>query len=385
MESNDSKLFFYNYQKFLLFVVNFAIVYKEYNGENNGVRLIFNRKKYKIHQRNSRIGRKHLRRSPWKNPYWWGFYLILALLLLLMGLGIRSCAKKWQGKEEAGNQIVAQPEKNPLYQPILTEQTVQMGEEAESEYGVLLELESGKIIAERSSSERMNPASMTKVLTLLVAAEQISDKRGTFTMTEEIGDYCYTNECSVAGYETGEKIPIVELFYGCIQSSGADASLALAEVAAGSHEAFVAQMNAKIRELGRANTAHFTNCVGIYDADHYCTVQDMAVFLKAALDNPFCRMILSTRVYTSSPTTEHPEGLVLSNWFIRRIEDRDSGDITVLGGKTGYVVESRNCAASFGKDSAGKEFICVTGKGSSSWRVLDDHAAIYKKHCLPAQ
>ncbi|MBQ7094857.1 MAG: D-alanyl-D-alanine carboxypeptidase [Clostridia bacterium] len=343
--------------------------------------LIDFRKKQKTHRRASGLGRKHLRKNQWRNPYWWGFYSILVLLLLLIGLGVHSCTKKQQ--EEAGDseEIVAEQEKETLFQPALTEQTLQIGEEAESEYGVLLELQSGKIIADRSSGERMNPASMTKILTLLVAAEQIPDRRGTFTMTEEIGDYCYTNDCSVVGYQTGEAIPIVELFYGCIQSSGADASLALAEVAAGSHEAFVALMNGKIRALGRANTAHFTNCVGVYDKDHYCTAQDMAVFLKAALDNPFCRMVLSTRVYQSSPTDEHPEGMVLSNWFIRRIEDRDAGDITVLGGKTGYVVESKNCAASFGKNSAGKEFICVTGKGSGSWQVLDDHAAIYKKYC----
>ncbi len=349
------------------------------------MRLIHHRKKQTALRRDPSLGRKHLRKkNQWKNPYQWGCSLFLLIIILLLALGIHSCAKYRQEKaaeEKESSSALKEQEKKPLYQPQVTAQTEQIGQEIESAYGVLLNLESGKIIAERSSDARINPASMTKVLTLLVAAEQIKDKSGYFTITEEITDYCYFNDCSVVGYEKGEQVPISELFYGCILCSGADASLALAELASGSHEAFVAQLNAKIRELGRANTAHFTNSVGLYDEDHYCTVQDMAVFLKAALENDFCRKVLSTRTYDSLPTLAHPEGQVLSNWFIRRIEDRDTGDVAVLGGKTGYVVESKNCAASFAKNSKGEEFICVTGMGSGAWQVIDDHAALYKTYC----
>lgn len=350
-----------------------------------GVRLFDYRKKHRAYRRSSGLGRKHLRKDRWKNPYQWGclfsILLLLSLILLLI-FGIRSCARK-KGEEpkvEDSSQEVVQ-EKEPLYQPTETDQTVSIDEAVESEYGVLLEMESGRIIAERNSKEQINPASMTKVLTLLVAAEEITDRSGTFTITEEITDYCYFNDCSVVGYEIGEEVPVTELFYGCILCSGADASLALAELACGSHEAFVAKMNEKIKELGRADTAHFTNCVGLYDEAHYCTVQDMAVFLKAALDDPFCREVLSTRTYDSAPTASHPEGQLLSNWFVRRIEDRDTGDVAVPGGKTGFVVESKNCAASFGKNSSGEEFICVTAMGSGAWQVIDDHAALYKEYC----
>lgn len=328
-------------------------------------------------------GRKHLRKKQWKNPYWWGFFLILAGLLLLIGIGVRSCSDG-QAEEPKKESAPQEVEKVPLYDPQKTAETQAMSAEVESEYGVLLELESGKIIAERQSEARINPASMTKVLTLLVAAEQITDKSGTFTITEEITDYCFSNECSVVGYEVGEQVPIIELFYGCILCSGADASLALAELACGSHEAFVEKLNEKIRALGRADTAHFTNSVGIYDEDHYCTVQDMAVFMKAALDNELCRKVLSTRTYDSLPTAAHPEGQLLSNWFVRRIEDRDTGGVTVPGGKTGYVVESKNCAVSFGKNSEGEEFICATAMGSGAWQVVDDHAFLYKEHCASA-
>ena len=256
--------------------------------------------------------------------------------------------------------------------------------EIQSEYAVLVDLDAGTMIAEKNSAAIINPASMTKILTLLVAAENISGTEGTFTMTREIADYCYSNECSVVGYEVGEQIPIIELFYGCILCSGADACLALAELTSGSHDAFVESMNVKVQELGLSETMHFTNCVGIYNENHHCTVKDMALLMKAVIENSFCKEILSTAVYTSEPTDEHPDGQILSNWFLRRIEDQDTGGITVSCGKTGYVPESGNCAVSYGETSTGSGYICVTGNGSSSWQVIYDHVALYQNYCAAA-
>ena len=147
---------------------------------------------------------------------------------------------------------------------------------------------------------------------------------------------------------------------------------------AGSLEAFVDLMNQKAAELGLSGTAHFTNCAGLYDANHRCTVYDMAMILEAALDNPLCREVLSAKTYTTSATSEHPEGLLLSNWFLRRIEDKDTGG-HVISAKTGYVAESGNCAASFGVDRMGNRYICVTADAESSWRCIYDHVALYKQ------
>ena len=72
--------------------------------------------------------------------------------------------------------------------------------------------------------------------------------------------------------------------------------------------------------------------------------------------------------------------MVLSNWFMRRIEDKDSGAATVLGGKTGYVNESGNCAASCAEDGAGNLYICVTGKAGSSSLCMADHVALYTSY-----
>ena len=185
----------------------------------------------------------------------------------------------------------------------------------------------------------------------------------------------------MVGYKVGESAAVRELLYGTILPSGADAALALAIYVAGSHEAFVELMNEKAEELGISDTAHFTNCVGLYDEAHHCTVRDMAVILNAAMENELCREVLNARTYETAPTPEHPEGQVLSNWFLRRIEDKDTGSIEVIGAKTGYVAQSGNCAASCGRDAEGREYICVTGNAYSSWRAIYDHVDLYSKYC----
>ena len=106
--------------------------------------------------------------------------------------------------------------------------------------------------------------------------------------------------------------------------------------------------------------------------------------MEAAMDNELCREILNTRTYVTSSTEHHPDGITISNWFLRRIEDKDTGGIEVTGAKTGYVVESGNCAASCGETADGRRYICVTADAYSSWRAIYDHVALYKTYCSPA-
>ncbi len=264
----------------------------------------------------------------------------------------------------------------------VTDSTESIGEEIVSSNAVMIELDSHSIIARKAETERVNPASMTKVLTVLVAAEQLGDMSlldDTFTMTIDITDYSFVNGCSNAGFEIGETITVRDLFYGTVLPSGGDAAVGLATYIAGSHENFVALMNEKLDELGLSDTAHFTNCVGLYDEEHYCTVYDMAMIMEAALQNELCREVLSAHTYTTSITEQHPEGIPLSNWFLRRIEDKETGGLVVCG-KTGYVIESGNCAVSYGTGENGKSFICVTTGATSVWKCIYDHADLYKKY-----
>ena len=272
-----------------------------------------------------------------------------------------------------------EPEIPAVYTASPTASTVQLGDEISSSYAILIDLQNDTILAEKAADTVINPASMTKVLTLLVAAENLKSLDDTFTMTLEVSDYCYVNGCSVVGLMPDETVTIRDLLYGTILPSGADAAMGLAISVAGSHEAFVDLMNEKLEELGLSDTAHFTNCVGLYDEDHSCTIYDMAMILKAAMDNELCREVLSAHTYEIPPTEQHPEGQTLSNWFLRRIEDHDQGQaVRAVGAKTGYVVQSGSCAVSWGEDADGNRYICATGDAGSSWQAIYDHAALYK-------
>lgn len=332
-----------------------------------------------------------------------------AAVILVAGVGIagligrgkerksqETSAVSGQMNEEGqtlAEELMTEPETEPVTEPAAepaaekkqysaktTAETKTMNGEVFSNYGIFIDLETDTVLAERNSSAVINPASMTKILTILTAAEALGEERldEAVTVSKEATEYSFVNECSNAGFEAGETVTVRDLFYGTILPSGGEAAAELAVFTSGSMEEFVSQMNRKAEELGLSDTAHFTNCAGLYDENHHCTVYDMAMILEAALDNPFCREVLSARTYTTSPTTEHPEGLLLSNWFLRRIEDKDTGG-EVLSAKTGYVVQSGSCAASYGKSHSGKEFICVTADATSSWRCIYDHVALYQQ------
>lgn len=316
------------------------------------------------------------------------FFLLLILLLVLLTAWAskreprQEETVKPQPQAEPVEAVIQEPEAPAIYTASETADTVQLGEELPSAYAVVVDVENGTIVAEKDARTVISPASMTKLLTLLVAAEHVTDLDDTFTMTIDITDYCYVNDCSVVGLEVGETVSVRELLYGTILPSGADAALGLATYVAGSQEAFVVLMNEKLEELGLSETAHFTNCVGLYDQAHYCTVYDMAMILKAAMENELCREVLNARTYETVPTPEHPEGQVLSNWFLRRIEDKDCGGVEVLAAKTGYVAESGSCAASFAQDAEGRGYLCVTGNAHSAWRAIYDHVEVYS-HYVP--
>ena len=253
-------------------------------------------------------------------------------------------------------------------------------EEVGSSYALLVDVDSGTVVAGRDYDTQMNPASMTKILTLLVAVENIDLSKldtDTAEITQEISNYVWQNQMSQVGWQIGDTPTIRSLLYGTILPSGADAAQALAIYTAGSEEAFVDLMNKKLEELGISDTAHFTNAVGAFDEDHYCTALDMATILRAAIDNDLCREVLSCHYYEVPPSGgEESEAIGISNWFLRRIEDKDTHGEVVCA-KTGYVGEAGFCAASYQESDGGGRYICVTADGAGIWPCIYDHCEIY--------
>ncbi len=251
--------------------------------------------------------------------------------------------------------------------------------EVNANFAILVDADSNLVVAEKNSEAKMYPASMTKVMTLLVACEHITNLTDEVEITSDIIDYVNDNGASNCGFKAGEKVTVQDLLYGLILPSGADAALALVRYIAGSEEQFVNLMNQKAQELGISATTHYTNTTGLYNDNHYTTAKDMALVMKYAAANPYASAVLSTRSYTTQPNNKHSSGVSFSNLFLKRIDTQSTGGNALMA-KTGYVSKAGNCAVSYFTGASGKHYICVTGKTSGAWNVVYAHAALYKSY-----
>mgnify|MGYP000111121578 FL=1 len=214
---------------------------------------------------------------------------------------------------------------------------------------ILVDADTNEIVAGYNYEKKVYPASLTKMLTLLVAAENIQDMDATYKFTSDDIDPLIEDNASRAGFEAGETVTMKDLLYSAILVSGADGTTGLANAVAGSEEKFVELMNAKIQELGLTGTK-FVNASGLHNKNHYSTAQDIAVITKTAMDNETCREVLTATKYTTSKTKQHKDGIELTSIVAQRIEgyyvdcdgDGEADDgISIEGGKTGFTDEAK--------------------------------------------
>ena len=258
-------------------------------------------------------------------------------------------------------------------------QTKSIGSEVNANYAVVFDLDICTILGEKDSYVRMNPASMTKVMTLLVAVENLPDLEKKITITQDIVDYVKARGASNCGFVAGEQVRVKDLLYGVILPSGADAVLALAKEIAGSEAGFVALMNKKAQDLGLSSDCKFQNATGLYHSTHHMNVKDIGEIMAAAMRNSLAREVLSTENYQIPATNKHENGIKLTNLFVQRIKGQDTGGASVTMAKTGFVRQSMFCAVSSGKGANGKNLLVVTGYSSSTWQCIKDHATLYKR------
>ncbi len=256
----------------------------------------------------------------------------------------------------------------------------------DSEYGILIDLESNTVVASKNGDSKIYPASMTKIMTLVVAYEHLDDLDATYTFPAEIFDPLYQAGASVAGFKPGETVPYRDLLYGTILPSGADATVGLALAIAGSETGFAAMMNETAQRLGLGNT-HFVTVSGLHDDNHYSTCHEMALILEYAISIPELRQILSTYKYTTTATAEHPEGIELRSTMYSRMEGTEAEGMYVQGGKTGYTQEARHCLATFAAPCTEENapytrprFILVTAFGWSEYKPVFDAINTYTKY-----
>jgi D-alanyl-D-alanine carboxypeptidase (penicillin-binding protein 5/6) len=221
-----------------------------------------------------------------------------------------------------------------------------------------MDLESGELLLNKGGSGRVYPASLTKIMTAIIALENIPDLEQKIALPETIFGALYTADASMAGFLPGEEVPALDLLYGIMLPSGAECCIGLAEYIAGSEEAFVTLMNQKASELGMKNT-NFMNTTGLHDEDHYSTAKDLALLLRYSLQNDTFRGIFTTESYTSTATNKHPEGITMHSTMFKNLTDNDFPGGKLLGGKTGYTGNAGLCLASLAK-IGDREYIMVS-------------------------
>lgn len=186
-----------------------------------------------------------------------------------------------------------------------------------SPYAILVDADSGEAVAEKEADVSIYPASMTKVMTALLALEANPDLEQPVTLPEDIFPELRAEGASMAGFRPGETATVRDLLYGALLPSGAECCEALAREVSGSEEAFVELMNQKAAELAMRST-HFCNPTGLHDPEHVSTVRDMARLLRAAMQNETFRAILSAGRYAVPATDLHPEGFTMTSTFLGR-------------------------------------------------------------------
>ncbi len=229
---------------------------------------------------------------------------------------------------------------------------------------ILISLDDKEILLDKLSDERIYPASLTKIMTAILAIENLPDLDEMIHLSEDMFQELYFENASMAGFLPNEDVTAIDLIYGVLLPSGAESAIGLADAIAGSEENYVKLMNKKAEKLGMNNT-HFTNSTGLHNTNHYSTVKDIAILLEYALQNNTFREVYTSERHTTRETNLHPDGITLRSTMFKKMETQDVNGGIIEGGKTGYTEEAKLCLASLAKID-GKEYILVTANAEGS-------------------
>lgn len=239
---------------------------------------------------------------------------------------------------------------------------------------IVMDAASGQVLYEKNSQEKKYPASITKILTVLIALEHNVDFNATVTMSEN-AIWGVERDSTLIGLDVGEQVTVKDLVYATMVKSANECAYALAEYVAGDIESFAKLMNERAAEIGCKNT-HFITPNGLHDEDHYTTAYDMALITKEALKNETFREIAGTLNYTVPATnlTDETRPLWNGNKMINPAEPYYYEYCE--GGKTGYTMKANNTLMTFAKKD-GLELICVIMDCDGAKYAYSDTKALY--------
>lgn len=217
---------------------------------------------------------------------------------------------------------------------------------------ILYNMNDDNVLIEHNSDEKTQIASLTKIMTTIVAIENVKDYNKKITITKEMfNDVAW--DVATAGYKVGDKVTYNDLFYGAILPSGADAVNALAYTVFGNYDAFIKKMNEKAKQLRLKNTK-FSNPIGLYDENNYSSAKDVSTLLIYALKNTKFKEIFTTKNYTST------NGVKMKSTIESYNSKNGNADLNyITGAKTGYIKKAGYCLATTAEID-GIEYLLVT-------------------------
>ncbi|MEC1540068.1 D-alanyl-D-alanine carboxypeptidase DacF [Bacillus subtilis] len=256
--------------------------------------------------------------------------------------------------------------------------TSELAHEAKS--AVLIERDTGKVLYNKNSNERLAPASMTKIMTMLLIMEALD--KGKIKMSDKVrtSEHAASMGGSQIFLEPGEEMTVKEMLKGIAIASGNDASVAMAEFISGSEEEFVKKMNKKAKELGLKNTS-FKNPTGLTEEGHYSSAYDMAIMAKELLKYESITKFTGTYEDYLRENTDKKFWLVNTNRLIKFYPGVD-------GVKTGYTGEAKYCLTASAKKGNMRAIAVVFGASTPKERnaqvtkMLDFAFRQYETHPL---
>lgn len=252
--------------------------------------------------------------------------------------------------------------------PVKAEEYWPEGPQIAGESAIVMEASTGTVLYEKNCHEELYPASITKIMTALLAVENSSlDEQVTFS-----ADSVYKTEGSGIWRDVDEVMTMEQCMYALMLESANECAYAIAEHVGGDYDTFIQMMNDKAQELGCQNT-HFSTPHGLPDETHYTSAYDMALISREALKNETFRLIASTKRYTIPPTNKHEEETYLSNHH--KMLNAYQGDNKYLyegciGGKTGYTSAANSTLVTFAERD-GMTLICVVMNEKTPNHYLD--------------
>jgi len=225
---------------------------------------------------------------------------------------------------------------------------------------ILIDQDTGTIIFDKNSHDRLAPASITKVMTMLIIMESIDSGKINYTDKVRVSEKAASMGGSQIFLEVGEEMSVQDLLKGIAVASGNDATVAMAEYIAGTEEEFVEMMNKRAKELGLKDT-HFVNTNGLPEADHYSTAYDIAIMSRELLKHE--KITDFTKIYQDYLRKDNadPFWLVNTNRLVRFYDGVD-------GLKTGYTNEAKFCLSATAKKGSFRVIAVVMGEPNSKTR-----------------